>query len=243
MASNSGLMAEAELREWILRQLGRPFLKVELTEDHLKDSIEGAKRWFSAKKGVHTTVPLSILPGQTEYELPDIVDTVTDVVPTSPVLDLSFLFTPYAIVENQIPYDVFRSPQSGGIYSSFTQVLQYTETAKRILGAEDDWRQEGRTLFIFPLPRTFYTALINCKASRFTIEQLNERDHTLVKNWALAHAKGIVGRVRSKYDGFPAANGTASLDGERLLQEASDEKTALDEEIISSGYPMGIRAG
>lgn len=244
MASNSKLMDASDLKQWILRRLGSPFLKVELTDEHLNDAIEYARRWFSAKKGVQRTMLIPIYAGQTEYQLPDGVDTVEDVAFTTPAMDISLVFSPFTLLDDKVPYDVFAAPSSMGLYSSYTQTLQYVEQAKRILGAEPDWRQEGRTLYVFPIPRNCSNVLINYKSDVITIEQLNERDHDLVKRWSLAQAKEDLGRIRSKYpSGFPGAQGTTELDGATLLSEAEATKEALDEEISLSGFPMGFMAG
>lgn len=244
MAPNSGLMNESELMQWILRRLGAPFLKVELTELNLRDAIESARRWFAAKKGIQKTAPLQVQAGQTEYLLPDGIETVEDVAFMTPAMDISLVFSPFTLIDDKVPYDVFAAPHSIGLYSSYTQTLQYVETAKRILGAEPDWRQEGRMLYIFPIPKSSATILLNYKSSQITIEQLGERDHDLLKRYALACAKEDVGRVRSKYaSGFPTAQGHEQLDGERLLEEAAATKEALDEEIALSGFPMGFMTG
>ena len=99
-------------------------------------------------------------------------------------------------------------------------------------------------LYIFPIPKSSATILLNYKSSQITIEQLSERDHDLLKRYALACAKEDVGRVRSKYvSGFPTAQGHEQLDGDRLLEEAAAAKEALDEEIALSGFPMGFMVG
>ncbi len=244
MAPNSGLMDEAALKKWILRRFGAPLLNVELTDDHLNDCITDARHWFSAKKGVRLNAMITINYGQTEYELPDIVDTVTDVIFPTQRLDVSLVFSPFTLLDDKVPYDVFSAPNSMGLYSSYTQTLQYVEMAKRILGAERDWRQEGRILHIFPPPKNSAPMMIEFKGSRFTIEQLNERDHDLVKRWALARAKIDLGRIRSKYpEGFPTAQGSVALDGATLLEEGEAELEVLKEEVALSGFPMGFLTG
>lgn len=237
------LLNAEQLRKWILRRLGAPLLKVELTEDHLCDEVDDARHWFSAKKGVKRQALITFEYGKVDYALPDEVDTVLDVAfPVSP-LDLSLVFSPFVMIDEKVPYDVFAAPSSAGIYSSFTQTLQYIEMAKRVLSAEADWRQEGRTLFVFPVPRTSGQVLIDYKSNVFTIEQLNERDHDILKRYALAKAKEDLGRIRSKYDSYPTAQGTTSLDGERLLEEAQRDIEALDEEIALSAFPIPFLVG
>jgi hypothetical protein len=239
----ASLMNEEELRCWILRRLGAPFLKVELTDEHLADSIESARCWFAAKKGMKKSVVLQIQANTTEYTLPPEIDTVLDVAFTAPQLDLSQVFSTFAAIDANVPFDSYRSPGNLGVYSAFTQDLQYTEMAKRVLSSEADWRQEDRKLHIFPTPRSASHMLVFYKSTQVQISDLNERDHELFKRYALAMAKRDLGRVRSKYDSFPTAQGSATLDGDRLLGEAETEIAALDDELAQSSYPLGILVG
>lgn len=223
--------------------MGAPMVKVEITKEQLCDALDMAIRWFAAKKGVMRFLKLPINSGQTVYCLPDEVDTVIDVVFSVPPFDLSLIFSPFILEDDVVPYDVFAAPQSAGLYSSFVQNLQYVEQAKRILGAEPDWRQEDRNLHLFPIPKDASMALVEYKTNCFTLENLSERDHDLVKRYALAWTKRIVGRIRSKYESYPGAQGTINLDGAELKEEAREELEALEEEIFSSGMPAHFIVG
>jgi hypothetical protein len=236
-------MNEVEIQQWVLRRLGAPFLKVELCEDHLKDAVEEARRWFAAKKGMRYQMIMRVYSNTTEYPLPDEVDTVTDVAFPVPPMDLSLIFSPYILLDEKVPYDVFAAPSSIGLYSSFTQTLQYVEVAKRILGAEPEWLQRDRTLYLFPPPRQDVGVWVEYKPHKVCIDKLNERDHEILKRYVLAAAKRDLGRIRSKYSTYPSAQGEVSLDGERLLEEATTEFEALNNELAQSAYPMGFITG
>lgn len=239
----SVLMNEEQLVKWILRRLGAPLLKVELTECQLQDAVEDAKRWFSAKKGVKRQMILQVQPGKVEYLLPDEVDTVLSCAFAVPPMDISMVFSPFVLIDDRVPYDTFAAPQSAGIYSSFTQSLQYVETAKRVLGAEPDWRQENRNLYLFPPPKNDVGLWMDYKANIVTIQQLNERDHDLIKRWSLARAKLDLAEVRGKYDSMPGAQGSTQLNAAVLQQSANSELDKLEDEITQSGFPMGFFSG
>jgi len=239
----STLMNEEQLLKWMLRRLGAPLLKVELTECHFEDNISDAKHWFSAKKGVKRTMVFPTEPGKVEYKLPDEVDTVLDISFSVPPLDISTVFYPFAQQGESIPYNAFMAPGSGGLYSSYTQTLMYVETAKRVLGAEPDWRQEGRLLYLFPVPKNANGVWMDYKANILTIEQLNERDHDLVKRYALAKARLDLAEIRGKYDSYPGAQGSTTLNAVILRETGQAEIEKLEEEIILSGYPMGFSTG
>jgi len=239
----SQLMDRDALCRWVLRRLGAPVWKVEFTKEHVNDAIEEAIRWFAAKKGAFRVGMLTIQPGIVSYNLGNEVDTVLDVAFSAPESDLSLIFSPFLILDEKVPYDVFAAPQSVGLYSSYLQTLQYIETAKRILGAELDWEQRGRCLYVSPTPRQMARAIIEFKSSIFKIETLPERDHYLIRRYALAFAMIDLGMVRAKYSSFPGAQGDMQLNGESLIQQGNDMLEKLNEEIMLSGYPMKFSTG
>lgn len=230
-------------QDWILRRLGAPIWKVELTCEHVDEAIDEAIRWFAAKKGAFKFGEIQIQPGIVEYQLANEVDIVLDVAFTAPQSDLSLIFSPFLILDEKVPYDVFAAPQSIGLYSSYTQTLQYIETAKRILGAELDWEQRGRCLFISPTPRQAAKAILEVKSSVFNYNELPERDAYLIREYAKAHAMRDLGFIRSKYGSFPGAQGDMSLNGDRLIDTANELIEKLNEEIILTGYPMKWSTG
>lgn len=237
------LMDGAQLKQWVLRRLGAPAVQVELDDDHLTDAVEWARQWFSAKKGQILWQSMPFYSGQPQYVLADQMDTILDVVPQLPAMDISLVFSPFILQDEKVPYDVFAAPSSLGIYGSYTQTLMYVEQAKRVLGADFNWRQEGRYLWVSPVPKASGFYAIQYKTNRFKVESLNERDHDLVKRYALAKAKNDLGRIRSKYNEYPGAQGPVTLDGERLMQEAAEEIKQLEIEIAASAYPIGFIHG
>jgi len=241
------LKDETEIQQWMLRRLGAPLLKVELTADHLRDNIEDAKRWFAAKKGWRRFLTMNLIAGKGMYPLPQDVDVVIDVTFSYNPNDLAFLALPYWVPgENgQIPYSVFNvAGQSGGLYSGYAQTLQYIETAKRVLSAEQDWRQENHDLLIFPQPNRSSVAIVEYTSHTVgPIVDLSERDHLLIKKYALAMAKMDLGRIRSKFDSYPTAQGTVTMDGAAILEEAKADLEKLEEEIADSAMPMGFLVG
>lgn len=239
------LLTEAGIETWILERLGAPLVVVELTQGQLAHAVESAKRWFAAKKGVAIERDLALVPNQQHYTLPEDVDQVMDLALPESALDLSLTLAPgYFLPDQSIPYHALAAPQSGGLYSSYTQSLQYIETAKRVLGIELDWSYDSTTrkLSIFPTPKGGGTARYTFKSRFFTVEQLRERDHDLVKRYALTVAKEILGRVRGKREVL-GATGPVTLDGKDLLDESKAEREELDEEISQSGFPIGFFTG
>lgn len=242
--SPSLLQNEQELQQYILLSLGAPQVKVELVQQDLEEAINQAKRWFNSKKGFKRNVMIDIYANVTEYQLPEEIDTVLDMSLPSRSTDFSRVIDPLGLLDASIPYNLFPAPAAGGLFSTYAQALQYLELGKRITGGEVEWSQEGRTLFVFPTPKETGKALIYGKSNQFTVEQLQERDHDMVKRYALAWARRKLGTVRKKYQsGWPGAQGVVQLDGDALYTEAQAEIQGLDEELAQSGFPLGFLTG
>lgn len=237
------LMSRQDLYEWILRRLGAPFWKIELCQQHVLDAIEQAVRWFAAKKGVSKLFTLRTASSVVEYQLDSEIDRVLDVAYETHKLDLSLIFSPFTLLEEKIPYDVFAAGGSGGLYSSYVQALQYIEQAKRVLSAEFEWYEINDKLYIAPPPVDSRNLIVWAKINFTAIEELEERDHELIKRYALAKAREDLAWVRGKYGEYPSAQGTTSLNWDRLLDEAKNEIERLEEEIMGAGYPMGFATG
>lgn len=238
------LMNEEQMRDWILRRLGAPFWKVELTCEHLADCIEDARRWFSAKKGNQRIMFVDIPAGSVEYALPDDVELITEVADDHRMglgLNLSFAFGwDQIVVGDGSSYD-----SSHWAVSGLVQRMQYLQTSERVLDAQFEWRQDDRTLLILnPHPRSTKLAIFY-KSNEVILEQLGERDHDLVKRFALMASKQSLGRIRGKYPGGMTGAGgqNVELDSQILLDEAREENEKLQEEIMQSAYPLLFMVG
>jgi hypothetical protein len=155
-------------------------------------------------------------------------------------LDISLIFAPHIIADEKIPYNAFAAPSSVGLYSSFLQSIQYVEMAKRMLNAERNWFYfpHKNILMLLPNPKGGGKAFIEYKSTCNTIEQLPERDHNLLRRYALAWAKQDLGMIYSKYSTWPTAQGQVSLNGDTLMAQSKAEIEKLEEEIYGSAMPM-----
>lgn len=203
----SGLLNREDLKQWILRRLGEPLQTVELTEDHLNDAVTDALRWFVSKKGIRRFGNLTKTPGQVEYPLPDEVDEVLEVYFQQVQPTIATAFDPFYVTDGQIPYNIFGDPGQLGILSSYDQILSYLKQSARVLGYESDWAvdRERRCLFIFPAgtPGASVGQVVYVYSPKnIVLEQLQERDHDIVKRYALEFALRDLGTIRSKQNEY-----------------------------------------
>lgn len=241
--ADNQLLDKAEMKQWILRRLGAPIWEIQLCEEHVEDAIEQAIRWFAAKKGQKQLFTIDTIPQQVCYDLDDCIDTVLDVAFSQQKLDLSLIFSPFTLLEEKIPYDVFASGGSGGLYSSYVQSLQYVETAKRVLSAELEWYQKNKQLYVAPVPVNARSMIIWAKINFTQLRDLTERDHDLVKRYALAKAMQDLAWIRGNYTEYPTAQGSTGFNWDRMLSWSETEIEKLEEEIMLSGFPMGFTTG
>lgn len=240
---------DKDLKEYILRTLGKGILRVELTEDHLDDSLSAARRWFNANWGLIREILVDLQPEQNEILMPNFVVEVLNVfveqVRLPPLIfDREFpFFFPFPLrAEGGI---VFSYPS--GLYSALVQQLTWIETLRRIFGAEVtfEYIPEMKKLRIFPAAFSERKALVQVISSEWSVAELAafpEAEDLFVR-WSIAEAKKRLGRIRSKHPSIPTAGGTQELDGSTLLDESREEMEKLNEEIRERGYPIPFITG
>lgn len=239
-------MTEKELKSWVLRRLGAPRLSLELTPCHLDDIYEDSVDWYMGNKGVTKTTTFEVFPKQVVYPYPEDADTVIQVYDGASATDLSLIFSPYSTYEEYAPFDTFSAPQSGGPYSSLVQGLQYNDMAQKILSGDFDWQYDDnrRVVIISPVPKTGGLAAMVYKSNCWDPEDLTYHDHLLFKEYMLAQAKLILGRIRNRYDDeIVGADGSRRNDGRALLDEGLEATETLTEKLKQSNYPMLIVTG
>jgi len=247
MAQYPRVLSEADMMKHIYLHLGGGVIDIHLQECHYKEAIEEAVRWFRAKKGIRKQFNLQVIPYQNEYDLPEDVDTVLEVVFPDDYGGIGRVLDPFYLPGDGVPWSLGGMDSGGmGMLSSYAQILQTVENTARVFGTEPDWRHEpGSTkLLLMPLFKRPGIAQVFYKSHTLVLEQLTERDNDLVKRYARAYAKKILGHIWGKYtDGFPAAQGNRSLNYSQMLQESDTEIEKLEDEISASAMPMDILIG
>ena len=72
--------------------------------------------------------------------------------------------------------------------------------------------------------------------------EFNSSSKRWVKQYTLATAKEILGRIRSKFGALPIPDAEVSLDGEALISEAIDEKDKLKEYLKEELEKIDVQA-
>lgn len=236
-----------EIRQYILMRLGYPAVRIELTQAHLDEAIKESLTWFARYSNVGKRFVISkTKAGVARYNIDQIIPEeyilVDDVIydPHIPLTYFQYFFSvnvPFFQTDTVTLFPIHplvATFEFGVLTATYHQML-------RVFGREGSWRLIGnKELILHPVPQgeipfaVFYTKIVSS----------NEiRDLQWVKDYSLAVAKEMLGRIRSKYNSYPSPTGEVSLDGERLLEEAKEEKEKLKEALLNYAQPTAIFTG
>lgn len=251
-------MTRAELRARLKRDLGYPYTKVEVTDDHLNDAIDDAlEKWEewavgNSIKEYYFTIPLSA--GQDEYVLPTYVTDVLGFKSDTWSTGINTLFT----IENFLYTNGLLDPQQflgGGGLIGYQIAMDYLETLERYMPEKYSYKyaRSKRILKLTPKPESKGIReingqnfdfggylLIRCMAydgsfvDGWTYEDFEDQalSEGWVKKYALAKLKTTLGQIRRKFNGYGSVGNTGiTLDGAELLSEGKEEMERLIEEL------------
>jgi hypothetical protein len=246
-----------EIADYILLSLGAPVVRIELDRQQLTLCVDEALKRFEehAPKSSFDNYYFDTVAGQGRYKLPCDVGIIrrVDFRPAGQcnggyggamgLGGASGLSIPFA------GSFYYPSGSFGGVYGGATRgygsagmhshfhanigewvlVQSYQELFTRISSGEPSWEiASGNTLIIYPTPRRgSMTVVVNYLQRMRDWPEAN----SWMKDYALAHAKEILGRIRSKFDRYVSPGGGVTLDGQALLAEAQQEKERLGESL------------
>jgi len=250
-------MRITEFRTWTRRQLGEDgscTVKVELTDKQIDQALDTAKDWWNAFFGLHKENYFPIVADQVEYDLSAVTPKVDEVLKvwfthSAELIDFRGLYPGFLDV-NGIPYDAMGVYDQNSPLGTITQTLQQMKSARRTFSSDPDWQfyQEDfdkdnpvRLLRMMPPPVDTGTGVYMYRVhpDDIKLHMYKPRDLFLIRDYALAEAKYMLGRIRNKYpDGLPAAGGDRRLDGADLISEAREDKERLEQKVLSYAGPI-----
>jgi len=243
------MKTKEELRERIRRDLGYPYVKVEVSNDQIDDSIDYASHKYSewatgnANEEVFFTIPLSA--GQSYYDLPEGVIEILDYSEEagySGGVNQLFTVENYLYQLGYIPHDL---GQSYGNFISYHLALDFLSQMKRYMTNRYTYRyhKDFNQIQVIPPPSNTLTTefvllrtymLRGAAHPDWTKDKYYQwlYDQSWVRKYAKELTKEKLGHVRRKFNQFDSiGNSGIKLDGEQLVQEAKEKLENLDEEL------------
>lgn len=250
-------MNEQELIGTIKRKLGEPQIRVELDQTQWEEIVLETKKWYLGRKGIVSNKIMNIMT-KTPVKFSAIdptygVDAIVDVYfGLDPAVQGMFYDCVFGVFTDGFPImgsSIFRT-HAGLVNSSrYAQLIMALEEKSRVYGAENDWfvtdgdSYDGDDWLVVDGPSgNSILCLIRYKP-KFTptemqLSWLKNTDVDIVTRFALAEAKEILGRIRSKYSSYTTPGGEVNLNGDALLTEAKEDKVQLNIDIDGSQGTM-----
>lgn len=261
-------MTKAELRDYIIRQLGSPYIKVELSNDQLNDAINRAtamhNKWAvgNSIREVFFTMPLSA--GERYYNLPDgVSEVITMDDSTDNMGSANQLFTTSNYMLNAGMLNFLQGRQTYSMVS-YQLGLQYLDLLDKYSVSAFSWQYHkyNNTLTLSPVPSaadswdtssTNFMLIHSYMKEGYGLDGVDESDayneyiyeEPWIQEYCIALAKMTLGHTRRKFsNGAIMGNSTLQLDGSDLMQEGKEEKEALEEKLkseeVNDGWPIVI---
>jgi hypothetical protein len=231
--------------DYITAYLGGSVICVELGEDNIAAALSDAETWMLVHMAPVYEQAFNMVSGQSEYQVNPDVDTVVDV---------AFPKTAHNDIYNSadiefygpIPANIWSGgsgsrhlPQSG-----WYQLQQMAESSTRVLSNDPTWIWNRATRRLILRPATTSGKAIYWYTTKsLDYQMLSIQQDWLLRRYAAAQSKMILGNIRSKYSEYPSASGTVQLNGSDLVSQAQEEIMTLEEKIKMLAVPMAFITG
>jgi len=233
-----------QIRDYILFMLGAPVLKIELDEQNVDFAVDQALKIFEdyAPREYFSYHIINTNPGQSVYELPPDVGFIRNIFYKE---QGTFAFQA-SDLDGAIPIEYF---YPGGSYASIQGGLidpiqpiwgrggewvlykQYEQMYSRISSNLGGWEWVGdhRHIKLYPIPFKSQKAIVHFLQKNKDWPEVLQA----MQEGALTYAKEMLGRIRTKYQQVPGAGGGVVMDGDKLLQEAREDRKQWFEDLLS----------
>jgi hypothetical protein len=233
-------MAYNAIKNFVMRRLGYPRVKVYMAEEQVDDCIWlSINRYFEFKDVKVMTTYISGNSGQASYDVPAgiVPEFIHEVIykPSDPLLSLTGVM--------QDVYILYYLQNAGGASNfivDYWMTLASYEEYVRVLGNQPHWEYLNEQIHLDPIPSVPFT--LGIRYSELPDETVIENTRW-IREYSLAQAKLVEGEIRSKFSSFTAGSGEISLNGDALKAEATQDIQKLEDELFSKQIPLGMVIG
>ena len=222
------------IKDFVLARLGFPVVRVELTDFQIQTAIDEAisKLDYHAPDWCTQFCTFATRSGVSLYELPSVVtNNFRNAVYRKNLLSLSqgngtleFDFFIKYFQDNFL----FRDFSVGDYYVT----ISHLEMMRKILGNDGTFNiVNNKYLNIAPPPTIAEEVLVEFKAIDSTC--LHPYFVNWIQRFSLAICKVILGQIRGKYQQLPSPAGGATLNGDALIQQGTQEQEKLVEQLMT----------
>lgn len=232
-----------QIADYVLLMLGAPAVEIELDKQQLSLAVDEGMRVFEeyAPASSYQHYYFQTTPNVARYEMPCDIGLIRSVVwNTDGDCDaIQSLGGGYPVVSSTSQgwggstgwyQGMLPTVPMWGMMGEFTIQKQYQETFRRMSSAEGSWMwSPENAIVLFPNPQRSGNVIVHY------LQRMKDwpEVHRWMQEYALAQAKEMLGRIRSKFQQLPGPSGGMTLDGDRLIEEARAEKEKLKEDLYT----------
>jgi hypothetical protein len=232
-----------QIKDYCLHMLGAPVVKLELDAQNLDFAVDQAMKIFEdyAGREYFQYYVFDSVPGKSVYTMPDEVGIVRNVFYRE-VGNYAFQASDLggAIpIEYHYPGGSYNSIQGGlidpihpiwGKMGEWVLYRQYEQMYSRTSSALGGWEFLGgtNTIKLYPVPYRVQKVMVHYMQRNKDWAEVTQA----LQEGALSFLKEILGRIRSKYQNVPGAQGAVAMDGSTLIQEAREDRQKWFEDLI-----------
>lgn len=232
-----------QIKDYCLHMLGAPVVKLEIDAQNLDFAVDQAMKVFEDYAGREhfQYYVFDSVPGKSVYQMPDEVGIVRNVFYRE-VGNYAFQASDLggAIpVEYFYPGGSYNSIQGGlidpihpiwGRAGEWTLYKQYEQMYSRMSSALGGWEFLGglNSIKLYPVPYRTQKVMVHYLQKNKDWADVTQA----LQEGALCFLKEILGRIRSKYQNVPGAQGSVAMDGSALIQEAREDRQKWFEDLI-----------
>lgn len=231
-----------QIKDYVLTMLGAPVLPLELDEQQLENSIDFALQIFEdyAPMEYFQYYTFYTTPGQSVYELPADVGFVRQI---SYKETANYAFSA-SDLGGVIPLEYMGAGAYGSIagginpqqpvwgkMGDWVLYKQYEDMYNRISGQQGGWEFLGgyKHIKVYPIPYRTYPVVVRYLQKKPDFQLVTQA----MQEGALAFAKIILGRIRTRISNPPGPGGGVQLDGATILAEGLQEKKDWQNDLLS----------
>lgn len=235
---------KSQLKDFILLMLGAPVVTIELDEQQLDAAVDLAlqvlEEW--APREFFRYYVFNTIPGQSIYEMPADVGYIRNVFykETGTFAFQSSDLGGALPVEYFYPGGAYASIQGGlidpvqpiwGRMGEWSLYKGYEQTYSRLASNLGGWEWYGgyQHIKLYPIPYRNHRVVVHYLQKNMDWPRVQ----SVMQEGALAYAKIMLGRIRSKIKNPPGPGGGVQLDGDTLLTEGNQDLKDWKEQLIT----------
>ena len=234
----------SQIKDYVLLMLGAPVIRIELDEQQLAAAVDLCLQILEeyAPREYFQYYVFQTQPGQSIYKMPPDIGYIRNIYYKQvPYFNFSASDLGGAIpIEYFYPGGAYSSIQGGmidplqpiwGRAGEWTLYKQYEQMYSNISSNTGGWEWMGNydSVKLYPIPMRSHSVIVNYIQKNKDWNRVT----AAMQEGAIAFAKIMLGRIRSKIKNPPGPNGGIQLDGDTILAEGLQEKKDWEERLLT----------